>query len=115
MPHLVGKCCRRKGRFERSVFADRAPQVFRAEILGLLLPCSRRRISGPLTPSGNPGKFSTMSESTESWPPGSWPTTTRGFAPASGGINRYRISGTARAYNDDVFCTIYGTNVGPVA
>src|SRR5215471_2196152 len=33
---------------------------------------------GPMTPSGNPGKFST-SVVMESWPPGSWPSRTRGF------------------------------------
>jgi hypothetical protein len=37
--------------------------------------------SGPLMPSGKPGKFST-SVVTESCPPGSWPMITSGFSPA---------------------------------
>ena len=34
--------------------------------------------AGPSMPSGKPGKFST-SVVMESWPPGSWPSTTSGF------------------------------------
>ena len=49
-------------------------------------------------PSGQPGKFSTMVVM-ESWPPGSWPSSTSGCKTGAGGVNGGGEPGATRAKN----------------
>ena len=76
----------------------------RAEARGLLLHVFDQL--RPLDAVRPAGKFST-SVVMESWPPGSWPSSTSGFRSGACGVDGRGKSGAAGAKNDGVACVCH--------
>ena len=57
--------------------------------------------SGPMIPSGKPGKFSTSVVSV-SWPPASGPSDDEGLQVGAGGVDGGGVAGAAGADNQNV-------------
>ena len=90
---------RRKGRCERSASISEPCRNSAPKFCACFFMFSTS--SGPLIPSGKPGKFSTRVVS-DNWPPASFPSDHQRFQIRPGRIDGRRVSGATRANDHDV-------------